>query len=172
MTWLSNSCVALLLAASFAIGVPSMMAPVPVLLLTGMVVVMQRADLDTLRRAHAGMLVGTALAWVLLPHSIFDFREHGLGPIPTDIQGCQVMARAGFPIQQISAHGGGGWRLGYHLASDNLAHAGNCLILTVVSWLAIGFVPRRLWRRIHLVVWLSFLPLWLYGLCSMLRWWD
>ena len=171
MTRSSIIVLAVLPLVSFVLGTQSMELPVLVLF-GGIVVLLPRADRDIKRRMHASLLVGTSLAWVLLPHSVFDFREQRLSPIATDIPGCQVMARAGFPIQQVSAHGGGGWRLGHHLPGDCLAHASNCLLLAVVIWVAMRLVPCRLWWHVHLVAWLTFVPLCYYGLSSMVRWWD
>lgn len=82
------------------------------------------------------------------------------------------MALAGFPLRQVSAHGGGGWRLGVHLFSDQLWHAANCSILCVVAWLAISMIPRRLWRATHWLLWLAFLPMCFCGISRMVYWWD
>jgi len=148
-----------------------MVAAIP-MLFCSVVVSLHRKDRDVLRRLHASMLIGTALAWVALPHSVFDFRDFNLQPIPTELVSCRVMAFVGFPIQQICAHGGGGWRLGHHLLSDRMVHAGNCALIAMLAWMVVGFVPRRLWARLHLVSWLVFLPCCGYGCLSMIRWWD
>ena len=147
-----------------------MFAAVPALFLAIVLPLFREHDLG--RRAHASLLMGTSLAWALLPHSILDFRDHGLASIATGVPGCQVMALGGFPIQQISAHGGGGWRLGFSLLSDRLTHAGNCCLLALAIWFVLGLVPRRLWARVHLGAWFAFLPLCFYGIASMVRWWD
>ena len=167
----SAASIVLLPLAGVGLGLWSMVAAVPALFLA-VVLLWPRGDRDFGRRTQASLLVGMSLAWVLLPHSIFDFRIHGLSPIATGTPGCQVMALAGFPLQQISAHGGGGWRLGFSLPSDRLAHLANCIVLSFAFWVAMEFVPRRMWSRVHLIACAAFLPTCLYGLVMMIRWWD
>ena len=161
----------LLPLAGVGLSLWSMVAAVPALFLA-IVFLWPRGDRDRGRRVQASLLMGMSLAWVLLPHSVFDFRMHGIGPIATGYPGCQVMALAGFPVQQISAHGGGGWRLGFSLPGDRLVHLANCAVLSLGFWAAMGLVPRRLWARVHLVACAAFLPACLYGFVLMVPWWD
>lgn len=172
MTKKSIATIAVLSLGSVALGAWSMHAAVPMLFLSIAIFFSQRA-IDALeRRVHASLLVGTAVAWAALPHSILDFRDCGRSPIATEVPGCQVMALAGFPIQHVSAHGGGGWRTAFHLQSDCLVHAGNFLLLAYAAWLAIGFLPGRWLARVHWAAWVAFLPLCIYGWARMQRWWD
>ncbi|MEO6596246.1 MAG: hypothetical protein ABIP94_15975 [Planctomycetota bacterium] len=128
-----------------------------------------------LTRTMASALLGVSAAWATMPLCIIDFRAHYYlyGHFnPTGITGCQVMALAGFPIPGIAAHGGGGWRLGYHLGSDLAVHAANTAMLAAFVWWLLGRTTPRLVVRAY---WLGFavvLPAWFWGMLRMLPWWD
>lgn len=110
-----------------------MVAAVPALFLA-IVFLWPRGDRDRGRRVQASLLMGMSLAWVLLPHSVLDFRMHGISPIATGYPGCQVMALAGFPVQQISAHGGGGWWLATRIQPAGRSARSPSQLRRVVTW--------------------------------------